>query len=291
MILVTGATGTVGTELVARLLGVGARVRVGLRSPQKGAALVEQGAEVVAFDFAQPQTYGPALAGVSKVFFLSPPSAFDSILETQFVAAMKAAQVQHVVKLSVWNADGRGYTFARWHRESELLIEQAGIPFTHLRPSGFMQNFLQLAQSVTQSGIIALPLADAAVGYIDVRDIAAVAAQVLLFGDHAGRAYNLSGPEALSYGQIAQQLTELTGRPVQYISVPSDRYAATLASYGVPAPIVAAICDLYAYYANGGSDAVSPHVAEILGRPASSVARFLREHKAAFTAPAAGEAR
>ena len=96
MILVTGATGTVGTELVARLLGVGARVRVGLRSPQKGAALIEQGAEVVAFDFAQPQTYAPALAGVSKVFFLSPPSAFDSILETQFVAAMKAAQVQHV---------------------------------------------------------------------------------------------------------------------------------------------------------------------------------------------------
>ena len=283
MIFVTGATGTVGSEVVRQLRAAGVPVRAGVRSPQKAVDLQQLGAEVVEFDYARPETFAKALDGVTKVFFLTVSAGFDRESETRFVQAMKDAGVRHVVKLSVWNAQDEAYAIARWHRESEKLIESSGIPYTFLRPSGFMQNLPTFfGAAIKQYGAFSLPMAQSSVGHIDVRDIAAVAAKILRDGGHEGRGYNLSGPAALSYGQVAEQLAEILGKPVHYSAVSPQDWKRTMMGYGQPEPMVDAMLDLYAYYECGGSAEVSPAVEQITGRAPSSMGQFLREHAAAF---------
>ncbi len=283
-ILVTGATGLVGGEVVRSLIREGATVRAGVRNPEKkeAAALRELGAEVVALDFARPETFAPALHGVTKVFYLTVPAPTDEATEPGFITAMKQAGVQHVVKLSVWKAEAENYLFARLHRQSEQRLEVSGIAWTFLRPTGFMQNFLQLAGSIQQTGTFFLPMAQSAVGHIDVRDIADVAARVLLHDGHQGKSYDLSGPEALTYDTAAALLAAGSGRPVGYVATTPDQWRTSMLGYGLPAPLVDGLLDLYAYYVDGGSNSVSPAVADILGRPARTLADFSKEHAAAF---------
>lgn len=258
-------------------------MRAGVRSPQKAGELKGLGAEVVAFDYAKPETFGPALQGVERVFYLTVPGADDEAQERRFVQALRDAKVKHVVKLSVWNAQDEAYQFARLHRKSERLLEESGIAYTFLRPSGFMQNLPSfLGDSIKQQGAFALPMAQSAVGHIDARDIAAVAAKILRDGGHEGKGYDLSGPEALTYGQVAEKLTALLGKPVAYHAVSPEGWKKTMLGYGVPEGAVDGMVDLYNYYVGGGSAEVSSAVADILGRPASSIDRFLRENAAAF---------
>lgn len=283
MIFVTGATGTVGSEVVRQLRAAGINVRAGVRSPQRAEALTQLGADVVAFDFSDAATLPAALRGVSRVFFLSPPAAFDEATESRFVQAMQDAGVQHVVKLSVWNAQEEGYQFARWHRQSERLIEASGIPYTFLRPTGFMQNFPTFHGAAVQyQGAFSVPMTEGAIGHIDVRDIAAVAVQILRDGGHQGRAYNLSGPQAVTYAQAAAQLSEVLGKPVQFRPVSPADWKRAMIGYGQPEAAVDALLDLYTFYDRGGSDEVSTAVADILGRPPIPLSQFLGENAAAF---------
>lgn len=283
MIFVTGATGTVGSEVVRQLRAAGVPVRAGVRSPQKAADLQQLGAEVVEFDYARPETFAAALRGITRVFFLTVSAGFDAETEARFVQAMKDAGVQHVVKLSVWNAQDEAYLIARWHRESEKLIEQSGIPYTFLRPSGFMQNLPTFfGGAIKQYGAFSLPMTQAGVGHIDVRDIAAVAAKILRDGGHEGKGYNLSGPAAPSYSQVAALLAEVVGKPVHYQAVSPEDWKRTMLGYGQHEAMVDAMLDLYAYYERGGSAGVSSAVEEVTGRPPTSLAQFLREHAAAF---------
>lgn len=293
MILVTGATGTVGSEVVRQLRAAGVPVRAGVRSPQKATEAQKLGAEVVALDFDRPETFAAALRGVTKVFLLTAPASFDDTSEKRFIAAMQAAGVGHVVKLSVWDAPAEGYQIARWHRASERLLEASGLAYTFLRPSGFMQNLPNfLGAAIKQQGAFALPMAQAAVGHIDVRDIAAVAVKTLTEGGHEGKGYNLSGPAALTYGQVAEQLSALLGKPVQYHAVSPEAWKAQMLGYGMPEPAVDPMVDLYRYYVAGGSADTSSAVADITGRPATPLAQFLKDHAAAFGggAPAQGPA-
>jgi uncharacterized protein YbjT (DUF2867 family) len=286
-ILVTGATGLVGGEVARALLAAGAVVRAGVRDPEgrnqkEAAALRQLGAQVVALDYAQPATFAAALDGVSKVFYLTLPGPEDDAREPGFVAAMQQAGVAHVVKLSVWEAADEAYLFARVHRQSEKRLEQSAMAWTFLRPTGFMQNLLQMAGSIRATGSFALPMGQAALGHIDVRDIADVAARVLLEPGHHGRAYELSGPEALTYEQVAAALTAGCGRPVRYVAVSPEQWRAMMQGYGAPAPLVEGLLDLYGYYVSGGSSAVSPAVAEILGRPARTLLDFIAQHRDAL---------
>ena len=285
MIFVTGATGTVGSEVVRQLRADGVPVRAGVRSPQKASDLAKLGAEVVAFDYGKPETFGPALQGVTRVFYLTTPGPTDAGEESRFVQALRDAGVQHVVKLSVWNAPEESYLFARWHRRSERLLEDSGIAYTFLRPNGFMQNLPSfLGSSIKQQSAFALPLAEAAVSHIDVRDIAAVAAKILRSGGHEGKGYNLSGPESLNYLQVAERLSELLGKKVAYHAAAPAAWKQTMLGYGVPELAVDGLLDLYKNSAEGGSAGVSDAVAQILGRSPISVAQYLREHATEFGA-------
>lgn len=289
--LVTGATGLVGGELVRVLLRDGQAVRAGVRDKegrnQKDAAeLAQRGAEVVELDYARPETFAAALRGVSAVFYLNIPFSDAPGHEPELFAAMKEAGVKRVVKLSVWKAADEAYLFARWHRASEKRLEESGLPYTLLRPSGFMQNLLQLAGSVRGASAIFLPMAQAAVGHIDARDIAEAAA-VALRGGHEGKAYDLSGPAALTYAEVAEALSRSLGRTVHYVPISGEKWRTDMVGYGMPGSVADSLLDLYNYYVSGGSSATDPALAMLLGRPGRSISEFVREHAAVFQAASA----
>lgn len=195
MILITGASGTVGREVVAALEGRGAPVRAGYRTrPQN----VPAGVESVALDYDRPETIRPALPGVETLFLLS--NTVDP--ERAVVDEARRAGVKRVVKLSVRRAAEEGYTFGRWHRAVEKHIEASGLAWTFLRPSGFMQNFVNyMGETIRRESTIHSSARVGAVAHIDARDIGAVAADVLTESGHEGQAYELTGPAALTTGR------------------------------------------------------------------------------------------
>ncbi|MGA9152391.1 MAG: NmrA family NAD(P)-binding protein [Candidatus Nitrosopolaris sp.] len=215
-ILVTGATGTVGSEIVKLLLSSakGERGRkeesVVIKAAARSAnhSIFEKfgGIQVVQLDYTKPDTLTSALRGVDKLFLLTPFQSDMVDLTSNLVNEAKKAGVKYVVKQSVKGADAQpGIAPTRLHRQAEKIIEESGIPFTFLRPNFFMQNFMTFyGHSIKTQGAFYVPAEDAKTSFVDVRDIARIAVQALNSknggGKHTGRAYDITGSEALSYG-------------------------------------------------------------------------------------------
>ena len=282
MILVTGAGGTVGSEVVKQLKAAGAKFRVGFRTPAKADKARAEGLDTVVFDFNDRASIAAALKGVDKLFLLSGNVPNQSQIEINAVEEAKKAGVKHIVKLSVLHADGEQYTFARWHRVAEKAIEKSGVAWTFLRPTGFMQNFVNYnAGSIKEQGAIYEPM-DAKVSFVDVRDIAAVAVKALTSPGHENKAYELTGPEALTYEQVAEKLSRATGKPVKAVFTGTDAARQAMLGMGFPEFMADAVLDLQTVYANGLSGTVYPDVEKVTGRKARNLDDFLRENKAAF---------
>lgn len=279
MILITGASGNVGSELVKELSRRGERFRAAYTSKEKAEKARAANVEPVVADFAKPETLASALAGVERLFLLSanPPS------ESAVVRAAKAAGVKRVVKLSVIGAPEEGFAFAKLHRAVEKEIEASGLDFTFLRPNGFMQNLVnQQAPSIRERGAFYFPAGGARISHVDVRDIARVAATALTGSGHSGKAYELTGPEALTYGDMAGTLTRVLGRPVAYVAISDDDFRKALAGAGTPPPVVEALVDLFAFYKRGGAARVSSDIEKVTGKKAVSFEQYARENAAAF---------
>jgi uncharacterized protein YbjT (DUF2867 family) len=272
MILVTGATGTVGTEVVKALAGRGTPFRAGYRSrPQN----VPAGVEAVQLDFDRPETLAPALRGVDTLFLLSSTVAPEANVARE---AAKAG-VKRIVKLSVWGAGEPGFTFGAWHRAAEQAVEQSGAAWTFLRPNGFMQNVVNyMGQTIKSQGAMYSSAADARVSSIDARDIGDVAARVLTEPGHEGKAYDLSGPAALGYADIASVLTGVLGREVKYVPVSDEDYKKAAVAAGTPEAYADALVNLNRNYREGGFSRVAPDVHKLLGRVATSFEQFARDH-------------
>ncbi len=273
MILVTGATGKVGSALVKELEIQKVPFRAAVRH---GGTL---GMESVAFDFDNPETFEQALVGVEKLFLLTPGGTER---EAAAVDAARAAGVRHIVKLSVWGAEGEDFAFARAHRPIEKKIEASGMAWTFLRPNGFMQNYLTSAQSIREQGAFYLPAGDSRYSVVDARDVGRVAARVLTASGHEGQAYALSGPESLSNGEIAEKLSAAVGKPVRYVDIPDADFRKALIDAGTPAPVADAYTDLMHYYVAGKGAGVSPDIEHITGKPPVSFEEFATDFAAAF---------
>jgi uncharacterized protein YbjT (DUF2867 family) len=271
MILVTGATGKVGQELVKELEKRGAAFKVGAREPGS-----VKGMTAVLFDFDRPETFGPALAGVDDLFLLT---SGGTGREAAVVDAAKKAGVKRIVKLSVWGAEGEGFIFGREHRKIEKHIEVSGLRWTFLRPNGFMQNFVTShAPTIKGQGAFYLCYGNFDYSIIDARDIGAVAAKVLAEEGHDGKTYTLSGPESLTNSQMAEKLSKATSKPVHHVDMPPAEYKAMLVGFGMPPPFVDAFIDLQRFYSSGGAEAVTPDVEKLLGRKPGTFDEFARDH-------------
>ena len=281
MILVTGSSGTVGTELLKQLTAKGAKVRAAYRSRPVSMPGVE-GARV---DFETGEGLDAAVAGCEAVFLLSGGVADQTGAEIRAVDAARRAGVRRVVKLSVWGAEGEDFSFAKIHRPVERAIERSGMAFTFLRPNGFMQNFVNYdGEAIRSQGAFYYPCHNAAVSHVDVRDIAAVAVAALTEpgAKHAGKAYTLSGPEALTFSQVAEKLSAAVGKPIRYVDPPEAEYRKTLVGMGIPEAYADALIDLSRYYAAGKASAVTPAVREVTGRKGISFDQFARESAGAL---------
>ena len=231
MILVTGATGHVGSELVRLLAEQGAPARALVHSPDKAAPIQRLGLQTALGDFEQPDTLDAAMAGCDHLFLLSPPSPRQPQQEQHVIDAAKRAGVSRVVKKTVLGADPDApVVFGRWHGQIEQHLAQSGLAHTLLQPNSFMQNFLLSAQPVADQGALYGMTGAGRTSYIDTRDIAAVAAQVLTSPGHQGQRYTLTGPEALSAAEVAERLSTATGRQVRYVNMAPDAFGQALAA-------------------------------------------------------------
>ena len=208
MILVTGATGRTSGEVLKALLAMGEQVRALVRDPQTAGAIQGPGVELVVGDLEKPETWDAASQGVEKVFLLSPEGPQMAELHGKFADAAKRAGVRHLVRMSmlVSNPDSP-LVIAKWHGEADQSVANSGIPYTIIRPAPFMQIILGSAPMIASDGMFSGAQGEGKVGVIDTRDIGNVVATVLTSDGHEGKTYPLTGPEALSMGEMAGKLS------------------------------------------------------------------------------------
>jgi uncharacterized protein YbjT (DUF2867 family) len=282
-ILVTGATGTVGTGVV-RMLGDrgGITVRAGVRAPGQFRAF---GRVVpVAFDYEKPELMKSALDGTDALFLLAPSLRDQVGASARLIELAKAAGVKRVVKLSALGCDQEPtISFGRAHRDVERILASSGLAWTALRPNNFMENFLGKRHgsfAPNPRGEIALPWGDAACSFISAEDIARVAARVLTTDGHDGKAYDLTGPEAVTIARAAELMSSAAGRTIRYVDVAPELARKFMLEAHLPPPLVDAVLELHALGKSGRAAKVTQTVEELTGVPACAFADFTKAHAA-----------
>jgi len=286
MILVTGATGNTGGALVAALREKNVPFAAMVRRPEAAEQFKRDGIEARVADLDQRQTLVRALEGVDAAFLVSPASPELPRLQRRFITAAKEAGVRRIVKLSGMGAHPHHPCgFLRWNAIAETILMASGVGWTMLRPTGFLQNVGALcAGMVKQMSGIYLPAGDARISMIDVRDIAAAAAVVLTEEGHENRIYDLTGPELVSHYDIADQLTELLGRPVSYHPVTDVNAWKAMGEGRLPDALRHAVIALWQGYRRGDSAVVSGWVEILTGRPPIGLRDYLEDNLDLFRA-------
>jgi uncharacterized protein YbjT (DUF2867 family) len=284
MILVTGATGSIGRHLVRDLERRRVPFKALVRDATKGAAL---GCEFIVGDFDDPDSIATAMAGVDRLFLnaagAQPAAGPQPMIRQQRTAidAAVRAGVSKVVKVSVWRASKGGKLAGGAHWEIEEHLKTSGMDWALLQPSGFMQNFVTGAGAFTEDGNLLGAYGDASVSYIDCHDIAAAAA-VLLTGSRWVESFVLTGPEALSHHEIAGKLSIALGRTVRYVDLPPAEFAARLTAQGLPADFAADVAELFADVAGGALAATTTTVRELTGHTPRTFDEFLAKNRDAL---------
>lgn len=284
MILITGASGNVGREVVKQALAVGLKIRATFQSPAV-AAKAPAGLEGVIMDYAKPETIRPALRGVEKIFLVGPPERNLPALEANFIKEVRAAGPRHIVKLSALG--GRESMFPSGHRDSEENIEASGLPYTFLRPNGFMQNLVNYnAGTIRSQNAFYGCQGNGAVSVVDIRDIAAVAVIVLAATGHEGKSYGLTGGEALTNEQVAEKISRVAGRKINYVDLPAAELKRGILSAGTSEWSADALLDLQRFYREGKASLVTDDFERLTGRKPITFDRFARDYAFAFQSEA-----
>jgi len=284
MILLTGATGKTGGETARALLARGVKPRVLVRNADKAAALAAGGAELIVGDVTDAGIVRKALAGVEKLFLLLPNGEQQLALERQVVDLAREAGVRHVVKMSSMESlPDATAPIPQMHWASEQHIRASGLDWTMIRPNFFMQNFLGSARTIKEQKLFSLPMGDGRTAMADTRDIGAVAAEALAGNGHAGKSYDVTGPEVLDFHQAAERFSEVLGTQIRYVPADPEVYLAILKRVLPSEWHANAVSTLFGEIAEG---AVLPHatdtVRQLLGREPISLAQFIRDHIEAF---------
>ncbi|MDJ0907266.1 MAG: SDR family oxidoreductase [Woeseiaceae bacterium] len=278
MICITGAGGTVGTAVLNQLKQTDAQFRVAYFSAGKADRARSDGIDAAVIDYNQPDTLEAAFAGCDKLFLLGPNALNQTELELNAVAAAQSAGVQHIVKQSVLGAEGESYSLAHIHRPVEKAIEASGLAWTFLRPNSFMQNVETfMSESIRAEGVFYSASGDAKIAHVDVRDIAAVAVQALTDANHEGKAYSLTGPDALSYDEIAAELSAATGRSIAHVSLPPEDLKGAMLGSGMPEPLADRMLDLERYFREDNASSISDDIEVVTGNSPRRFKDYVRE--------------
>ena len=285
MILVTGATGNVGSALVGELKAAGADFKALVRNPEKAEALKADGVEVVMGDLGKPDTLAAALEGADKVFLLSSVAPEMAEVQINLIDAAKESGSPHIVRMSAVKASSDSpMRIGRLHAEADAYLEASGLPYTILRPHFFMQNVMMGAQSVAAEGKLYMSFAKGELGMVDVRDIASSAAAILTADDDRflGKTYTPTGPESISLEAVAGALSSALGKPVDYVDVPIDGSRQAMMGMGFPEWMVEGYLEYFQSYSTGWGDFANDDVNSITGKPAHSIAQFAEDFASAF---------
>lgn len=278
MICVTGAGGTLGSEVLAQLQAAGAPLRAAYHSDDKADAARVRGVDAVLIDYADPGSLTDAFAGCEALFLLGHNAIDQAGLELAAVQAARDAGVRRIVKQSVMGADDEAYSLAQVHRPVEKAIEASGMAWTFLRPNSFMQNVMTfMSPTIRSESAFYSASGDAKISHVDVRDIAAVAVQALTRPGHEGKAYTLTGPDALTYDELATLLTQATGRTITHVDLPANELRYGMVDMGMPDEIADRLLDLERYFRTGAAARVTDDVRRVTGRAPRHFADYASE--------------
>ncbi len=280
MILVTGATGSIGQYLVRHLTTAGAPFKALVRDETKGHAL---GCDYVVGDFDQPATLRAALTGVDRLFLNSPANPAMVRQQQAAIDAAVAASVAHIVRVSAPEASPHAtLSMGRWHGEIDAHLTASGVGWSLLQPSYFMQNFLNNAATITSDGKIFGAFKDGRVAFIDCDDIAACGATLLMGSDPRQAAFMLTGPEALTFAEVAQTFSTRLGKTVTYVDLPVAQVVASMAARGMPAPLADDLGTIMAAMAASTGTKTTTAVEDLTGRAPRTLDAFVAANVGAF---------
>ena len=280
MILVTTA-GKVGSAAVRSLTLRETPVRVLTRDPEKTKALADAGAEIAVGDLGAPASLDAAMTGVTAVVLVSPGVPAQ---ELNVVASAARAGIGHVVKVTSNASADSPIARRRWQAEIEAGLATSGLACTLLRSNGYMQNVLALAPAIATTSSFGSSAGQGRIGMVDARDVGAVAAGIAASpAPHAGKTYWLTGPELISYCDVAAVLSKLLGRAISYRELSFDEDRDTMIRAGVPEPVAGMNAQAFSMIADGDAAWVTEDVPRLLGRPARSFQQFATDYAPAFS--------
>lgn len=280
-ILVTGATGNTGTMLVPALINGGHEVRALVRDEAKAAPLREAGAEIYVGDMDNSESLDGALEGIDKVYLCTwnGPTQKDQV--SNFLAAVKRTGTKpHIIRHSAFGTEKS--RLVQHAIEAEEMIKNSGCPWTMLRPTFYMQNTMMAAPTVISDGAIYWDWADGKAGMIDLRDIVDSAVGVLTTEGHEGKSYTLTGPESISFHDVATKLGGALDKEVNYVAVPYEASKENMMKMGMPEWIVDGYCELSEGFSANFADRTTEDVQTLTGHPARSFDQFANDFKSAF---------
>ena len=288
-ILVIGGTGTIGTALLQELSRRQVPVRALVRSRAQAAAVQSSVVLPVVGNLQTPTSLDAALDGIERVFLLSPSAPDQVVLQGNVVEAIQRTDRPiHIVKVSALGAGPEApVPLARWHAVTESQIRNTALPATFLRPHVFMQNLLGSAETIASDGLFFGAIGDTPLPFIDARDVAAVAAEILIQGEHEERTYTLTGPQSLSYTQMIAIFSSVLGRSIRYVDLPLEQYHEMLVGMGCPTWWADNQTALARWFQQEAPRSVTSSVIEITGHPSRTFERFVQDHRADFNAGSA----
>lgn len=283
MILVTGATGNVGSAVVAELVAKGVDVRALVHDEAKVNGLREAGVEVFIGDLAEPETLDGAFDGVDKVFLITPVSPDAAELARNAIDAAKRGGSPHIVRLSALKSAHDSPTrIGRLHAETEDDIRASGLPYTFVKPHFFMQNTIMAAPTVQTDGNVYMAFKDGKLGMVDIRDVAGVAVEALTSDGHEGKEYTPTGPASISFHEVAERLADAVGKEVNYVDVPPEGARQALLDMGLPEWLADGYTDYFRAYSEGWGDFTTDDVQKVTGQTARSYQTFASDFAQLF---------
>ena len=282
MIVITGASGQVGREVVRGLDGTGVHLRLAVHNRASAAPMIGRDIEAVEMNFADAGSIERAFSGADYLFLLTPNAEQSVQWAKQAIDIARQVGISHIVRLSAMGAENDPpVRLLHWHYEVEQYLQNSGVPFTILRPNAFMENFLYQVDAIRREGTIYSSVGEGRISFIATKDIGLTAAEILVTPGFTGKSYDLTGPTAVSYAEVAEAFSRATGRKIRAIDLRDDEMRQSMR--GQPEWLIDNMLELFAFFRQGGvSDIVSDAVEAITTSPPQEINAWALDHASAF---------